>query len=143
MTLIEVVGGMGLLATLLVAVLLAKGRYTRQAAIADRRLLAVAAADALLTAWHQGATPLPRAGAGIVPGDHGFSWRTQRVANAAVNEMDADVVRVEIIDDRADAVSDPVLTSVEFVVESDAKRNGPGIPQRPVRQKHRSLGVKK
>ena len=41
MTLIEVVGGMGLLATLLVAVLLAKGRYTHQAAIADRRVLAV------------------------------------------------------------------------------------------------------
>ena len=66
MTLIEVVGGLALLGTLLVAVLLAKAKYTRQAATADRKLQAVAAADELLTAWRQDPNALPRDGSGPV-----------------------------------------------------------------------------
>src|SRR4051794_34521543 len=76
MTLIEVVGGLALLGTLLVAVLLAKAKFTRQAATADRKLQAVAAADELLTVWRQDSNALPRDGVGPVPGDRQFSWRT-------------------------------------------------------------------
>jgi len=117
MTLIEVVGGLGLLATLLVAVLMAKARYTRQAAGADRRMAAVAAADALLSGWHQNAAALPRMGAGVIPGDAELSWRTQVIANPAINEMAAEVIRLDILDNRRDAAANPVLTSVEFVIE--------------------------
>jgi hypothetical protein len=120
MTLVEVVGGLGLLATLLVALLLAKARYTRQAAAADRRLQAVAAADALLAGWHQDPRSLVRAGGGAVAGGGEFSWRTQRVDNAAVSEMGAAVVRLEILDERPEAVAaDRVITSVEFVVDQE------------------------
>src|SRR5688500_6139833 len=84
MTLVEVVGGLALLGTLLVAVLLARGRYIRQAAIADRRLQAVAAADALLAQWHQDPRSLPRAASGDVPGDGQFTWRTRTVSNGSV-----------------------------------------------------------
>ena len=62
MTLVEVVGGLALLATLLVAALLAQGRYMRQAASADRRLQAVTAADALLTSWRLDPRSLPHSG---------------------------------------------------------------------------------
>src|SRR5580765_2955956 len=103
MTLVEVVGALGLLATLLVALLLARARYTHQAALAQRRLQAVAAADALLATWHQDPRSLPRAGSGAVAGERQFTWRTQRVVSAAVNEMGAAVVRLEILDDRAEA----------------------------------------
>jgi hypothetical protein len=120
MTLVEVIGGLALLATLLVAMLLAKGRYTRQAATADRRLQAVAAADALLTGWHQDATSLSGARAGVVPGDAGLAWRTLVVPNAAINALDARVVRLEIVDNRPHAALNPVLTSVEFVIDADA-----------------------
>jgi type II secretory pathway pseudopilin PulG len=124
MTLVEVVGGLALLATLLVALLLAKARYTRQAAGADRRLRAVAAAEVLLTGWRQDARSLPRSGSGGVAGDEGFVWRTQTVANPDVNEMGAAVVRLDIIDDRVVAVENAqdVVTSVEFVVEKDEPR---------------------
>jgi hypothetical protein len=135
MTLVEVVGGLGLLATLLVALLMAKARFTRQAAAADRRLQAVAAADALLSGWHQNPRMLPRSGGGVVSGDAQFSWRTQRVANAPVNDMGAAVVRLEILDDRSEAAANPVVTSVEFVVEPEpvgtagAAKEGAGSPK--------------
>jgi hypothetical protein len=135
MTLVEVVGGLGLLATLLVALLLAKARFTRQAAAADRRLQAVAAADALLSGWHQDPRSLPRSGGGAVSGDGQFSWRTQRVANAPINDMGAAVVRLEILDDRSEAAANPVVTSVEFVVEPEpvggvgAAKEGSGSPK--------------
>ena len=111
---------MGLLATLLVALLMAKARYTRQAAAAHRRLQAVAAADALLSAWHQDPQALPRSGGGVIFGDSGFSWRTQGIPNAVVNDMGAAVVRLEILDDRTEAAGNPVITSVEIVVEPEA-----------------------
>src|SRR4051812_8008804 len=79
MTLIEVVGGLALLGTLLVGVLLAKAKFTRQAATADRKLQAVSAADELLVAWRQDPLALPRDGVGTVPGgggDRQLSWRT-------------------------------------------------------------------
>jgi type II secretory pathway pseudopilin PulG len=133
MTLVEVVGGLGLLATLLVAILLAKARYTRQAADADRRLQAVAAADALLTAWRQDPRSLPRAGSGMVAGEGRFSWRTRTIANAAISEVGATVVRLEILDDRPEAAANPAVTSVEFVVEpeeADAPTQG-NDPKKP------------
>lgn len=114
MTLVEVIGGLALLATLLVALLLARGRYTHQAALADRRLVAVAAADQLLTSWHQDPSTLVRGGVGTIDG---LGWRTQLVNNPGVNALDAQVVRLEILDNRQ-----KILTSVEFVTETGSAR---------------------
>jgi len=97
-----------------VALLLAKGRYTHQAALADRRLAAVAAADELLTLWHQDPSTLVRGGAGII---EGLNWRTQLVNNPAVNALDAQVVRLEILDRRQQ-----IITSVEFLADTGAAR---------------------
>src|SRR5258706_1624320 len=127
MTLVEVVGGLGLLATLLVALLLAKARYTHQAAAADRRLQAVAAADALLAGWHQDPRSLVRAGSGAVAGGGEFSWRTQGIVNAPVGELGAAVVRLEILDERPEAAANPVITSVEFVVDQEVLPGAEGM----------------
>jgi type II secretory pathway pseudopilin PulG len=121
MTLIEVVGGLALLGTLLVAVLLAKAKFTRQVATADRKLQAVAAADELLTAWRQDANALPRDGAGPVAGDRQFSWRTRTVANPEIAALGAQTVRLEVLDDRA---AGAVLATVEVVVEPPAPAGG-------------------
>lgn len=117
MTLIEVVGGLALLATLLVGILMAKARFTHQAAIAERRLRAVAAADELLAAWRQNPRELPRAGSGEMIGNGGLTWRTLPVANPPINELGADVIRLDIIDSRAASTANAVLASVEFVVD--------------------------
>src|SRR5829696_1110368 len=88
MTLLEVVAGLALLASLLGALVIAKARYVRQAAAADRRVEAVAAADALLAGWHQNPRSLPRdfSGSGDAPGDRRLAWRLRPVANAGIEE---------------------------------------------------------
>src|SRR4051812_22873145 len=101
MTLVEVVAALAMLGTLLVAVLLARAAYVRQAAAADRRLQAIAAADALLAAWHRDPASLPRGGSGVVAGDGQFSWRTRAVANPDAAALGAETLRLEVLDDRA------------------------------------------
>src|SRR5688500_5727143 len=98
MTLVGVVGALALLGVLLVGTPLAKARSTRQAALADRRVEAVAAVDALLTAWRRDPQSLARSGGGRISGDAGLSWRTRTVPDAAVQELGAAVVRLEILD---------------------------------------------
>lgn len=137
MTLVEVVGGLALLATLLVGILLARGRFAHQMRSADRRLAAVAAADRILTAWHQDPRAFPRSGAGSVAGDAQMSWRTQVVPNAPLNDLGAQVVRLDIFDERPQgAAGSDLLTSVETVVAPDPDRAAPATrestgPKRP------------
>src|SRR5215210_5494241 len=96
MTLIEVLAGLALLAGLLVGVLAVKSRCARQWTHANRRLAAVAAADALLSAWWQEPASFPRSGAGTVEGNAGLAWRTRVVPNAQVNALGATTVRLEV-----------------------------------------------
>src|SRR5688500_5138483 len=101
-TLVEVVAGLALMATLLVALLLVHGRSTRQAAAAERRLQAVAAADALLAEWWPSPATFPRSSSGWVDrGGTDFSWRTRLVANGEAERLGAAVVRLEVLDERA------------------------------------------
>ena len=117
MTLVEVIGGLALLATLLVATLLARSRYVHQSTVAERRLQAVAAADALLTTWHQDTRGLPRDGSGLIPGDQELGWRTQTLSNADATDLGAVVVQLQVLDTRPQAAGSPLLTSVEFLVD--------------------------
>jgi hypothetical protein len=121
MTLLEVVAGLALLASLLGALVMAKARYVRQAAAADRRVEAVAAADELLAGWHQNPRSLPRelSGSGAVSGDRRLAWRLRPVANAGVEELGGRVVRLEVLDERL--APPPVLVAVETVVGEPAQ----------------------
>ena len=121
MTLLEVVAGLALLASLLGALVMARARYARQAAAADRRVEAVAAADALLAGWHQDPRSLPResSGSGAVAGDRRLAWRLRPVANAGVEELGGRVVRLEVLDERV--APPPVLVAVETVVAEPAQ----------------------
>ena len=121
MTLLEVVAGLALLASLLGALVMAKARYARQAAAADRRVEAVAAADELLAGWHQNPRALPRdfSGSGAFPGDRRLAWRLRPVVNAGVEELGGRVVRLEVLDERLSPSS--VLVAVETVVAEPAQ----------------------
>lgn len=122
LTLVEVVAGLALLSTLLVAVLTTKARVTRQWSGAHRRLEAVAAADRLLADWWQDRLMLPRRSAGRVPGDAGLGWRTTPVRNDAADALAASVVRLDIFDARAiSPASSPgvVLASVEILLDDN------------------------
>jgi type II secretory pathway pseudopilin PulG len=121
LTLVEVVAGLALLSTLLVAVLMTKTRVTRQWAHAQRKLQATAAADRLLSGWWQDVPRFPRHASGAVPGDAGLAWRTTPVSNPTAAALRASVVRLEVLDDRE------VLTSVEIVLDDDPPPGGAGV----------------
>src|SRR5687767_9012408 len=105
MTLVEVMAGLVVLGTLLAAVTVARGRFLRQWAEADRRLAATRAVDALLSEWLSGspqAVPVNSRGS-LVGGAAKQFWRTQVIRDAAAAELGAVVVRLEVFD--ADAES--------------------------------------
>ena len=108
MTLIEVLGGLTILATLLVAMLAARDRYTRQWFRADQRMEAAAVADELLTTWWQKPHEFPRRSAGSV---EGWRWQTRIVTDAAARGLGVEVVRL-----RVEPADDPSFTPVAIDV---------------------------
>ena len=121
LTLIEVIAGLALLGWLLSAVVLAKARYTRQLAQANRGIEAIEAADSLLASWWQDKAdvPLPLSGWGEVPDSNGLNWRTSQVTNEAVEDLGAVVIRLEITD-RQTSPPAAVLTTVDLVWPQEA-----------------------
>ena len=112
MTLIEVLAGLAILSTVLVAILIAKGRYTRQHARAARLTEVVAATDQLLSEqWtDQGIAP---GESGPLPGLPDYEWRTFMHAAVLPRELEnhARLVRLEVT--RADTNNTnntPILT---------------------------------
>ena len=99
-TLIEVLAGLTLLSTLLVAVVMARGRYVHQSVSAERRLEAVEVADELLTQWWQDPAAFPVDDSGTVNED--MRWRTRQLSQQDLEDLGAMVVRLELfVDDRA------------------------------------------
>ncbi len=100
---------LALMATLLVAVLTIKAGLGRRRAAADRQLRAVAAADGLLTAWWSDPATFPVARHGPVPGDPSLAWSTREVPSPPAARLGGRVVRVEVRDAAAVAVTVDVL----------------------------------
>ena len=88
----EVMAGLALLATVLVALLQIEARSRRQTAHAERHAQAVKVADALLTEWWQLPQGLPRAGGGVVQSDPSLTWRTTTIDDATVNELSGQMI---------------------------------------------------
>lgn len=117
MTLIEVLGALVLLATVLVSVLAAQARFTVQNARAERRLVAVSAAEGMLRRWWADPALLPRSGTGPVVGGEQMVWRTSTAAPPQLAELDLQILRLEIVDARAEVTEKArLLASVELVI---------------------------
>jgi hypothetical protein len=120
MTLVEVALGLAILATLLATVLVARARHVEQLATAQRKLAAVRAADALLAEWFTAdVDKFPRDSSGKFAGDGALAWHTRVVPNASLADdaYEAEVVRVDVLDDRAVSREDAApLASVEVVL---------------------------
>jgi type II secretory pathway pseudopilin PulG len=117
MTLVEVLAGLVVLGTLLAAVTVARGRFLRQWAEADRRLQATRAVDALLSEWLSGSTqavPVNSRGP-LVGGAVNQIWRTRPMRDPAAAELGAVVVRLEVFDT---ASSRKPTVTVDFVLQA-------------------------
>ena len=110
MAALAIVGGV------LAAVLVARARYLQQAALAERRALAVRAADELLVQWSQlPPDRFPRQADDHVPGEREMTWHTQIIAWEALQMRDLQVVRLTVEDARP-GVTVPPLADVTVVV---------------------------
>lgn len=98
-TLIEVLAGLVVLGTLLVAVSMARARFMRQWADADKRLEATRAADAMLAGWL--ATPsatVPIDANGPLGGVPNYVWRTSLIRDPDATRINAYIVRMDVYD---------------------------------------------
>lgn len=113
-TLIEVVVGLTLMASVLVGSLLAFSAHHRQQATAEGKLAAVAIADQLLNEWTGTREGVPASGQGAIFGRPNWYWSTSVVAAVMPAKVPMRVIRLEIIEWRVDA-SPRALASVEVV----------------------------
>ncbi|MEM9587060.1 MAG: type II secretion system protein [Planctomycetota bacterium] len=113
-TLIEVVVGLTLMATLLVSSLLAFTAHRRQLAAAMRKQQAIELADDLLSRLESSREGIQPLKSGAVAGHPNWFWQTRLIGVTAPMRFECQVIRFEIIDrtPRGDA---RVLTSVDLL----------------------------
>jgi hypothetical protein len=115
-TLIEVLAGLVVLGTVLSAVVIARGRFVRQWAVAEQRLDAVRAADGLLEQWSSGGGwAVPTRDEGLI--GESYLWRTMPVGDESARKLDAVVVRLELY--RRGSGARPVL-AMELLASAQA-----------------------
>lgn len=114
MTLLEVIAGLALLASVLGAILVIKARVVRQSRAGAQREEAIAAADGLLRRWFIEPAKFPRMDRGTLPGQPGLSWRTYPVRNPPAEALGGQVVRLEIVS--VPMADRPPVVAVEVVV---------------------------
>lgn len=133
LTLLEVVVALGLVATLLVTMLVAHGRLTRQQRRAERQTEAIAAADQLLASWMATSPMVIPARRGIIeePSERRVTsqivgqplarppleWQIQPVAMETATIPGTQVLRLEVFErETAASVMAPrLLAQVEFL----------------------------
>lgn len=98
-TLIEVLFGLVILATLLAAVVTARGRFLRQAADAEKKARLIHALDVQLERWYAAEPPtVPLNDTGALDALPGGTWRTQAHRSRESVALNALTVHVEATD---------------------------------------------
>jgi hypothetical protein len=115
MTLIEIVAGLVILGTILASLAIARGRFARQWADAERKLSATRALDALIATWMQ-EPRVPVNRQGPLPQAPNLTWRTRAIRDRDAATLSAGILRVEVLDHRLpDSEAHPVV-SVDLLV---------------------------
>ena len=125
--------GLVLLGTVLASAAVARGRFMRQWAQAERRLQATRAVDAMLADWTRGGwRTIPTSGRGRLADVEGCYWRATKVADRTAGSLGATVVRVEVVDTAAAASraedeavrAERPLVVVELMVRDQPRETG-------------------
>lgn len=94
-TLLEVVVGTVLLASLVSGVVLATGAHQRKLLFARQKAIAIQAADELLSGWDQSRSGIPPRAVGVLA-DGAMQWQTQVLQSRLVCQIPVHVVRLTI-----------------------------------------------
>lgn len=119
LTLVEVVAAIAILGTVLVGVVLAKSRHTRQVVESKRMMAAIDAADDLILHWWTSPEGVPANGRGVTGKDGAFTWETNVVENVHLEQYGVSVVRVTVSHPEAARLptnTQNVLVTVDLVV---------------------------
>ena len=121
-TLLEVVLGIVLLATLVSAVVLATSAQQRKLALAQRKTLAIQTAERLLSGWTRKTIDIPLRDSGVDEPTQ-FLWRTEVVSSRTVCLVPVYVVRLTIQNlNPSGALTQ--LCAVEVLVDATARTGG-------------------
>jgi hypothetical protein len=120
MTLIEVVAGLVILGTILASLAIARGRFARQLAAADRTLAATRALDSLITEWMASSPPVNRHG--NLAGPRGLEWQTRTLQSREAEQLSAAVLRVEVIDRLNEHQSQTPMLTVDLLLHVSPRR---------------------
>ena len=94
------------LGTLLVSITIARGRFVRQRALAEQKIVAAAAVDALVSKWMAGnGAAIPLSAAGPVDGLPNHTWHTRVLEKKP--DLNASIIRLEVTNQSSDI---PILT---------------------------------
>jgi prepilin-type N-terminal cleavage/methylation domain-containing protein len=118
LTLLEIIAAIAILGTILVGIVLAKSRHTRQYALSERKTAAVQAADRLISAWWMSPNGIPLEDSGLIEADESLTWQTYLVENHEIEQLGGRVVRVEIRETRPNLLEpdEGPLVAVELVL---------------------------
>lgn len=97
-TLIEVIIGLTLMATVVVSSLLAFSAHRKQRRTAEAKLAAVTVADNLLHRLSSGRDGIPVAGRGVIPGHPYWFWQTSPVGTIRRAEIPLRVIEFRIVE---------------------------------------------
>lgn len=142
LTLLEVLAAVAILGTILVGVVMAKSRHTRQMAATGRQDAAVRAADELIAAWWASPRGVPIGESGGCGADGSLRWQTGVVANKEIEAMGARVVRVEVRSSSAsvDGQARPGV-AVDLVLPDPNRRPRKPAAPRPAAAPANSNGI--
>src|SRR5438477_12650677 len=94
-TLIEALAGLVILGTLLVSITIARGRFVRQRALAEQKIAAAAAVDAMVAKWMAGSgAAMPISASGPLEGLPNHIWRTRVIEKKS--NLEASIIRLEV-----------------------------------------------
>lgn len=114
LTLVEVVVGLTLMATLLVSALVAYSGHRRQLRRSEQKRVAVSVADRLLVEMSGTLDGIPLSSQGYIAGHPTWFWRTSPIGIVAPMQTPMTVVRLQIVE-LAGAGAATVLASVDVV----------------------------
>lgn len=118
-TLMEVVVGLALAATLLVAVLAACGHHLRQLRLADSRMIAIKTADQMLAEWYHRDGRVPINAGGVCRQNSSLTWQTEARttvlgASSNKNSFKVEFVRLSIFRKEENTNTTPLI-SIEIM----------------------------
>ena len=123
LTLIEVSASLALLGTLLTSLIIAHGKHQRQLRLAEKRLIALDAADHLLRSWQANLEPVRHGMSGVIPGRPPLRWHVRGIVVEGAERIGAQVLRLELREEGAggaDVVAELDILSTEITAIAES-----------------------